>query len=66
MKILLIFSIEDFVDYKKFGNIAQVEKFVNEKNEYAKDFKVLECVEISANYEVEAVEYVVRYDVKKA
>lgn len=65
MKLVLIFSIEDFVDYKKFSNIAQIEKFVNEKNEYSKDFKVLECFEVSANYEVEAVEYVVRYDVRK-
>lgn len=65
MKIVLIYSIDEFINYKKFVNENELERFINDENEYKQNFEVLECFEVSNSYEVEAVEYVVRYNVNK-
>lgn len=64
-RIILIYSIDEFKDYKTFNYEHELENFVNDKNEYTEGFELVDCYYIGEEITIKPVEIVTKYFVVK-
>ena len=61
MRYILVYSIDEFKEYKIFNEPTLMEMFINEKNEYNNNFSIHCCYEIGKEIFIEPVDFITKY-----